>query len=305
MVTAIRQVFNFLEKGAFEYKYSGSNDLLINGFCALTDLKQDCITWIRNSNSYDFTRLDKDINLLIVTNFFYGERVLLEGYNIIECADPRMIFFEILNHFFTLSVISKIESDSIVETQQIGKNVSIGHHCYICKDVVIGNNVVIKHNVVMDCPVQIGDNTIVYSGVVIGTDGFGYYKKDGINCKIPHFGGVKIGKNVEIGANTCIDRGTLSDTIIGDNIKIDNLCQIAHNVHIEDNVIITGMSAVSGSCFLKENVYIAPGSIIIDNQTVGKNSQVGRGSVVIRRVPDNKAVFGVPAKTFRNIDEKI
>jgi UDP-3-O-[3-hydroxymyristoyl] glucosamine N-acyltransferase len=299
-----KEIFYFIGTIGISYINNCHSDNNIDGFCALSSLKRDCITWIRNSNAYDFNKIDKNLNLLIITNFFHGKKELLENYNIIECSDPRMLFFEILNYFFYVSTPSKIESDSVVKARKIGRNVSIGHHCFLCEDVVLGDNVVIKHNVVIDCPVQVGDNTIVYSGVIIGTDGFGHYKKNGANCKVPHFGGVKIGRNVEIGANTCIDRGTLSDTVIGDNVKIDNLCQIAHNVCIEDNVIITGMSVVSGSCLLKENAYIAPGSIIIDNQTIGRNSQVGIGSVVIRKVQDNKVVFGVPARVFRNIDEK-
>jgi UDP-3-O-[3-hydroxymyristoyl] glucosamine N-acyltransferase len=259
-----------------------------------------CLTWIKNIDTYDFSNLGADLELVLVTNFF-DNKEHLEKYNIIKCNNPKETFFEILNHFFVASKKPEIVLDSIVETQNIGKNVSIGHHCYICKDVIIGDNVIIKNNVIIECPVDIGDNTIIWSGAVIGTDGYGYYKKhDGINYKVPHFGGVKIGKNVEIGANTCIDRGTLADTTIGNNVKIDNLCHIAHNVRIEDNVMIIAMSMLAGSSTIQENAYIAPGALIINQKTIGKDAFVGLGAVVIDNVPSGKAVFGVPARIFRD-----
>jgi UDP-3-O-[3-hydroxymyristoyl] glucosamine N-acyltransferase len=293
-------IFTFIHELGTEYKYTGSRNSSIEGFCALSSLKKNCITWIRDINKYSITNIDKNLNLLIITNFSKDENPI-ENYNIIECDNPRALFFEILNHFFVSSKETKIEPDSIIETEYVGRNVSIGHHCFIGKDVIIGNNVIIKNNVIIECPAYIGDDTIIYSGVVIGTDGFGYYQKnDGINYKIPHFGGIKIGKNVEIGANTCVDRGTLSDTIIGNNVKIDNLCQIAHNVKIEDNVILTSCVALCGSSILKENVYVAPGAIILDQVTVERDVFITVGSVVMRDVQENTVVHGNPARTLRN-----
>jgi UDP-3-O-[3-hydroxymyristoyl] glucosamine N-acyltransferase len=299
MSLGIKDILTFLDGIHIGYQYNGSPDLRIEYFCALSEPRTHCITWIKNVDTYEFSNLNADLELVLVTNFF-DNKEHLEKYNIIQCNNPKETFFEILNRFFVVSKKPEIASDSVIETQNIGNNVGIGHHCYICKDVVIGDNVILKNNVIIECPVEIGDNTIIWSGVVIGTDGCGYYKKsDGINYKVPHFGGVKIGRNVEIGANTCIDRGTLADTVIGDNVKIDNFCQIAHNVHIEDNVIITGMSAVGGSSIIRENAYIAPGAIIINQKTVGKDAFVGLGSVVINNIPPGKTVFGVPARVVK------
>jgi len=299
MSLLINEVTKYLDEIKINYQYTGNNDLLIENFCTLSEPKSKCITWIKKVDNYDFTNIDNDLNMLFVTNYFENKDIN-DNYNIIQCDNPKETYFEILNHFFVIPGVVKIEPDSIVETKNIGEKVSIGHHCYICKDVVIGNNVIIKNNVVIECPTHIGDNTIIWSGVVIGTDGFGYYKKnDGINYKVPHFGGVKIGKNVEIGANTCIDRGTLSDTIIGDNVKIDDLSIIAHNVKIEDNVMITGLVALGGSSVLKENVYVAPCSIILNQITVNKNAFISVGAVVMKDVPENAVVFGNPARILR------
>jgi UDP-3-O-[3-hydroxymyristoyl] glucosamine N-acyltransferase len=296
----INKILSFLDEIHIEYQYTGLPDVYIEYFCPLSEPKAHSITWIKNAGTYDFSNLNTDLQLILVVNFS-DNREDLEKYNIIKCNNPKETFFEILNRFFTVSKNPEIASDSIIEAEKTGKNISVGHHCYICKDVIIGNNVTIKNNVIIECPADIGDNTVIWSGVVIGTDGYGYYKKeDGINYKVPHFGGVKIGKNVEIGANTCIDRGTLADTVIGNNVKIDNLCHIGHNVQIEDNVMIIAMSMLAGSSVIRENAYIAPGSLIINQKTVGKDAYVGLGTVVINNVPPGKAVFGVPARVFRD-----
>jgi UDP-3-O-[3-hydroxymyristoyl] glucosamine N-acyltransferase len=301
----IKEILAFLDGVSIEYQYNGLLDLWVESFCALSEPKAHCITWIKDINNFDFSVLNTDSELVLVVNSFDKRRYNLDKYNTIQCDNPKETFFEILNQFFVATRRPEITPDAIVETKNIGKGVSIGHHCYICKDAVIGNNVTLKNNVIIECPAEIGDNTIIWSGVVIGTDGYGYYKKDdGINYKVPHFGGVKIGKNVEIGANTCIDRGTLTDTIVGNNVKIDNLCHIAHNVQVEDNVMIVAMSMLAGSSVVQENAYIAPGALIINQKTVGKDAFVGLGGVVINNIPPGKVVFGVPAKVFRNIDEE-
>ena len=118
-------------------------------------------------------------------------------------------------------------------------------------------------------------------------------------CKVPHWW-CKIGKNVEIGANTCIDRGTIDDTIIGNNVKIDNLCHIAHNVRLEDNVLVIALSLLGGSCIIKKDAYIAPCAAVMNQITIGENSLIGMGAVVTKNVEPNKVVAGVPAKVLRN-----
>lgn len=299
MSLSVREIVQYLETINIDHRYSGMNDLSIKGFCMLSELKAGCVTWIKNISDYDLSQIDSSLNILFVAGFF-DKNGLKTGYNIIECNNPKETFFEILNHFFLILKEPKIEADSVIETQQIGKGVSIGHHCCIGKDVIIGNDVIIKNNVVIECPAIIGDNTIISSGVVIGTDGYGYFQKsDGINYKVPHFGGVKIGRNVEIGANTCIDRGTMGDTIIGNNVKIDNLCHIAHNVCIGDNVMLVAMSMLAGSCSIGANSYIAPG-VLVNRNHIGKDAFVSIGSVVINDVQDNMFVAGVPARAIRN-----
>lgn len=297
----ILDILDHLNKKGHAFEYYGSRDVSVNGFCSLNNIKPYSITWIKHFAEYDIKTIDKKLELIIVTDAAGKGTDILEGHNVISCSNPKEVFFNILAEYFIQKENkSYISPKSIVETENIGKNVSIGHNCYICKDVIIGDNVIIRHNVVIECKTTIGANTIINSGVVIGTDGFGYYKiNDGTSIKVPQLGGIRIGNNVEIGANTCIDRGTIDDTVIEDDVKINNLCHIAHNVLIREKSNILAQSIICGSCNIENEVYIAPGSVIRNQITIGAKSFVGMGSVVTKDVKPNTAVIGVPARLFR------
>lgn len=160
-----------------------------------------------------------------------------------------------------------------------------------------GENATIHPYVCIYPNVRVGKNVIVYSGAVIGSDGFGFAKNEqGKWEKFPHIGGVVIGDDVEIGSNTVIDRGTLDNTIIGQGTKINNLCHIGHNVEIGKNCIIGVGSYLGGSSKVGNDSWIALGAIIRNGIKVGKNVMVGMGSVVTKDIDDNCVVFGVPAK---------
>lgn len=244
--------------------------------------------------------MGKDItNSLIVSLKF--DTSSFEKANFIFCDNPKAVYFTILNQFFHEETkVEFISATSVVEARSIGKQVYIGHHCYIGPEVVISDNVRIENNVSIQGKVTIGTDTIIRSGVVIGTDGFGYFEnKDGINVRVPHFGGVIIGEDVEIGANTCIDRGTLGDVVIGNHVKINNLCHIAHNVIIGDHAMIAALVNISGSVLIKKNVFISPAATVRNQVTIGENSLIGLGAVVVKDVEDNAVIVGVPGKNIR------
>jgi len=153
----------------------------------------------------------------------------------------------------------------------LGDNVQIGAGSVIANDVSIGAGTVIHANVTIGHNTRIGDNCILFSGVVIGADGFGY-ERDGDNyLKIPQLGNVQIGDNVEIGANSTVDRGALHDTIICDGVKIDNLVQVGHNVVIGKHTVISAQSGIAGSTKLGEYCLIGGGVSIRDNIEVASN----------------------------------
>jgi UDP-3-O-[3-hydroxymyristoyl] glucosamine N-acyltransferase len=298
----INEILCCLSKLNIKYLYNGNDQISINSFSSLNNLKDFSISWIKNKSNFKQNSFFGFKNvILVIKSDIEIDNIDNEHIGFIICDNPKEVFFEILKEFFKKQEYNTfISSYSVIETKDIGKDVYIGHHCYISKDVKIGDNVIIKNNVSIEGKVEIGNNTIINSGVVMGTDGFGYYQDtDGTNKKVPHYGGIIIGAYVEIGANTCIDRGTLDDTIIENNVKIDNLCHIAHNVIIKENSMVIALSMLGGSSILEKNSYIAPGAMVKNQLTVGENSLVGMGAVVVNNVESNKVVAGVPAKVMR------
>ena len=154
---------------------------------------------------------------------------------------------------------------------KLAENVQIGAGTVIADDVSIGSNTTIYPNVSIGHEVHIGDNCTVYSGVVIGTDGFGYVKDGESYLKIPQIGTVVIGDNVDIGANTTIDRGALLDTIIHDGVKLDNHIQVAHNVVIGKHTVISAFTGIAGSAKIGENCLIGGGVGVRDNIEIADN----------------------------------
>ena len=296
MMINVSDILMMLDSKNLEHEYSGKDDLTIKGFSELHDSTPNTVVWIKNISETVLTIISQEHDYLIITGELPANFIAPE-FNIIESKNSKAVFFEILNSFFAPKHTVSISPASVVETKNIGVNVSIGHNCYICDGVSIGNNVVIKNNVVIECPCTIGDDCIIESGAVIGVAGYGYYKLPGnLTRKVPDYGGVTIGNRVEIGANTCIARGTLSDTVIEDDVKIDNLCHIAHNAVIKNRSFVVASCIIQGSCVINEDAYIAPGAIVMNQKSVGRNSFVGMGAVVTKDVDEDIVVTGFPAK---------
>jgi UDP-3-O-[3-hydroxymyristoyl] glucosamine N-acyltransferase len=182
---------------------------------------------------------------------------------------------------------------------KIGKNFSIGHNSIIESNVVIGDNCSIGSNVIIR-KTLIGNNVKILDGSTIGKKGFGFFPKKNVNVRYPHIGVVIINDNVEIGCGNTIDRGSLSNTIIGKNTFIDNQVHIAHNVKIGDNCIIAGQVGFAGSSTIGHNVMIGGQSGISGHLKIGNNVQIGGGSGVIKDIPDNTKVMGYPAKDIKS-----
>ncbi len=182
---------------------------------------------------------------------------------------------------------------------QIGKNCSIGHNSIIESNVIIGDNCSIGSNVIIRNSIIKKDVTILDS-CVIGKKGFGFFPNDKKNIRYPHIGIVIIEDNSEIGCGSTIDRGSLSNTIIGKNTFLDNQVHIAHNNKIGNNCIIAGQVGLAGSSTLGNNVVIGGQAGISGHLKIGNNIQIGGGSGVIKDIPDNSKVMGYPAKDLKN-----
>lgn len=294
------EILSFLKKEKIDHEFKGDKELIINSFCSLYNLKNNCITWIKDKDAYNKCDLSRADNILIIMGEPLEISLTNKNISFISCDNPKQVFFSVLNNFFKQKEYKSYRSpNSIVETNAIGKDVYIGHNSYIGEDVKIGDNVIIKNSVSIEGKVTIGNNTIIHSGVVIGTDGFGYFQDEkGNNFKVPHCGGIIIGNDVEIGANTCIDKGTIDDTIIGDNVKIDNLCHIAHNVIIKENSSMAGKSNIAGSTIIGKDSWIGPSCTVSNGLVIGENCHIGLGSVVTRNLDSNVKVFGNPARVY-------
>jgi len=186
----------------------------------------------------------------------------------------------------------------IGENVEIGKNCSIGHNTIIEKNVNIGSNCSIGSNVIIRNTI-IKDNVSILDGCVIGKKGFGFFPNNLKNFRYPHIGIVLIGENSEIGCGSIIDRGSMSNTVIGKNTFLDNHIHVAHNNKIGDNCIIAGQVGFAGSSIIGNNVMIGGQAGVSGHLKIGNNVQIGGGSGVIKDIPDNTKVMGYPSKDLR------
>ena len=221
-----------------------------------------------------------DDNLKIKKNGIHKSSIISENTNIsTDCF---------IGPFSTIDNNVDIKSSSF-----------IGSSCYIGKNVKIGKNSKIKSNVSIYDGTEIGDNVIIESGTTIGTNGFGLTTYKDQHYVIPHKGKVIIEDNVWIGANCAIDRGTINNTIIGFGTKMDNLIQIAHNVHIGEHCIIAGHTAIAGSTIIGNYVTIAGKVGIIGHLKIGNKCIIASMSQVTKSLRDNSFVSGIPARDHK------
>ncbi len=189
----------------------------------------------------------------------------------------------------------------IEDGAEIGDNTVILPFTFIGRDTKIGRNCLIYSGVSIRERITIGSNVIIHSGAVIGADGFGFTKQEnGRYYKIPQVGTVVIEDDVEIGANSCIDRAMLSKTVIGRGTKIDNLVQIAHNVKIGEDCVFAAHCAVAGTSDIKKGVVLAGQVGVADHVTIGENTVVLAQSGVSKDIPDNKVYWGYPADEVKS-----
>jgi len=182
---------------------------------------------------------------------------------------------------------------------KIGKNCLIGHNTIIESNVVIGDNCTIGSNVIIRNTI-IKNDVHILDGCVIGKKGFGFFPIKNNNFRYPHIGMVVINDKVEIGCGSTIDRGSMSNTVIGKNTYLDNQIHIAHNNTIGDNCIIAGQVGFAGSSILGNNVMIGGQAGISGHLKIGNNVQIAGGSGVIKNISDNTRVMGYPAKNLKS-----
>lgn len=262
---------------------------------------EEALSLISKSNA-DIILCGEGLEKAIVQN--YQSSNLSKKQQFIFVDNPRAAFIKIINK------ISKNDNKkvgisptaTVSATSSIGSNCYIGNNVVIGEDCKIGNDSVISDRAVIVQKCIIGNNCVIEPGVTIGADGFAYErdKKTLELERFPHIGGVRIGDNVEICANSSIARGSISDTVIGDGTKLDALVHVAHNVIIGRNCELTAGTIIGGSTIIGDTSWMGLNCTLKNKIKIGNKVIVGAGACVIHDVPDEDIVAGVPAKSIKH-----
>lgn len=243
---------------------------------------------------------------------------------LIKVEDAYQSFSKLLEYYNQVKLMkSGIEQPSVIsENVTYGEQLYLGSFSYVGKNVIIGNNVKIYPNCFIGDNVTIGDNCIFFAGVkiysetvignncnfhsgcVVGSDGFGFAPHDdGTYSKIPQIGNVVIEDDVEIGANSTIDRATLGTTLIRKGVKLDNHIQVAHNVEIGENTVIAAQTGIAGSTKIGSNCMIGGQVGIAGHITIGNNVRVQAQSGIGKNIPDGEVIQGSPAFNYADFSK--
>ena len=280
----------------------GDPNILINSVASLESSNQNSISFFNNPKYLDLLKITKAA--IVITN---AESLAFRKGSAIVSNNPYLYFAKV-SRLLNPSKVPKKEiskSAMIHPTCKLGQNIFIGPNVVIEENVsiadgvtvhagviiesdnIIGDKSTIHPNVVIKTNTIIGRNCTIYAGSVIGSDGFGYAKDNDKWFAIPQIGKVIIGDNVDIGANSTIDRGTLDDTIISSGVKIDNLVQIGHNCVIGENTIIAGCVGIAGSAKIGKNCAIGGAAMILGHLSIADNVIISPGSMITRSIKNS------------------
>ncbi|MCD6048634.1 MAG: lpxD [Verrucomicrobia bacterium] len=287
----------------------GDGSVAITGFSAANQTRPGDLTFADQETYFAVAEASPAAAILVPEGFSSTKKTLIRVKN------PRIAVARLLPLFFppdqyapSVHPSAVIDASAQVDpTAHIGPNCVIGARAkvgaravlmggnHIGRDAKVGDDTTFYPNVVIYHQCQVGNRVIIHAGTVIGSDGYGYVLDEGRHRKILQIGNVIIHDDVEIGANTAIDRGALGSTVIGQGTKIDNLVHVAHNVTIGRHCIITGQVGFAGSTKMGDYCVVAAQSGIADHLTIGNQATIGAKSGVMRDIPDGGKVLGTPA----------
>ncbi len=312
-------IFKAIEiAGILNGKVEGDGNVSVHKLAKIEQGEPGSISFLANPK-YTHYLYSSDASIVIVDDDFIADQPVKP--TLIRVKNAYIAFAELLD-FYNKNKLDKkgiSKNAAIADSAVIGKDVYIGDFAVLGKNVVIGDNskiypqtyigdnssvgaeTTIFSGVKVYSDIIIGSNCVIHSGVVIGADGFGFAPQDDSNYKkIAQIGNVILEDNIEIGANTTIDRATLGSTIIRKGAKIDNLIQIAHNVEIGENTVIAAQSGVAGSTKIGKNCLIAAQVGIIGHINIGDNVKIAAQSGVSASVKEDSIIFGSPAFDARD-----
>jgi UDP-3-O-[3-hydroxymyristoyl] glucosamine N-acyltransferase len=272
-------------------------------FSRATTLEQaapDAIVWVASRNAAKSRIVAETTASVVVCDAAaVGEAPDLRNKTLLVVGDPRLAFLRIVAQFFQRRPTPAIHPTACVHPHaQLGADVFIGPFTYVGRAKIGAQSVIYGHVHIYD-DVSIGERVTIHAGTVIGSDGYGYQRNEaGVLEKFPHIGGVVIEDDVEIGANTTIDRGSLGNTVIRERARVDNLVHVAHNVEIGADAAVIANTMIGGSTQIGAKAWIAPSVTLRDGIKVGAGATIGLAALVVKSVPDNELWAGSPAKKW-------
>ena len=294
-------------------RYDGPAGVTLHGIAPLSEATPEQLSFLANPKYAAQVPTTRAGAVLVAADFDGSDARLIRVKN------PYLAMANVAAKWFASrhapSGISPLASISSSAT--LGRGVAVGPFTTIGDGVTIGDEVTIYQNVSIEPGCSIGNGTTIYplvsiyerttigrrcilhSGVVVGSDGYGFATEGGRHHKVPQIGSVRIEDDVEIGSNTTIDRGTLGDTVIGEGTKIDNLVQIGHGVKVGKHCLLVAQVGIAGSTELGDYVVVAGQSGFSGHLKIGNRVQVAAKSAVLDDVPDGAKVMGSPAMPFR------
>jgi UDP-3-O-[3-hydroxymyristoyl] glucosamine N-acyltransferase len=301
-------------KGTIE----GNPDIEVNNISKIEDGQPGTLSFLANPK-YEKYIYESKASIILVNKDFKVERPV--NATLIRVANAYESFASLLELYQQAKPqkqgISKISS--IHDSVKTGENIYVGEYSVIEAGVKIGNNVKIYPQVYIGEGVEIGDDTILYagvkvydgckigkncvlhSGVIIGADGFGFApQENNVFKKIPQIGIVILEDQVEIGANSCVDRATMGATILRRGVKLDNLIQIAHNVEVGENTVMAAQTGIAGSTKIGKNCMFAAQVGIVGHLQIGDNVKIGGQSGIMKNVKDGELLQGSSAMPYKD-----
>lgn len=303
--------------GVLNGSVEGDPNIVVNNFSKIEEGKNGTLTFLANPK-YTHYIYSTEASIVLVNNDFVAEEpvkatlirvpnayaslaILL---NLVEQSNPKKKGVEPMSY---ISEKATLGSDTyvgafayIADNAVIGNNAQIYPQAYVGDNVQIGENTIIYAGVKIYAGCKIGNNCIIHAGAVIGSDGFGFAPENGVYNKIPQLGSVIIEDDVEIGANTTIDRAVMDSTIIHKGVKLDNLIQIAHNVEVGENTVMAAQVGISGSTKVGKSCIIAGQVGLGGHIHIGDNSSIGAQSGIISNIKPESQILGSPAIPVKN-----
>ncbi|MBI5211013.1 MAG: hypothetical protein HY927_13670 [Elusimicrobia bacterium] len=285
------------EIAAFLKRKLHGADLAVYGPCAAGQPTDNCMIYVEDVRALPVSALKKTADVLVLC-----PRPVPRGApcSSIATPTPKIHFIDAVNKFFTRPIAAQIHPRAVIEEgAKLGRNVSVLAGSYVGPDVEIGDDTTIFQNCVVTGRVRIGARCVIKANSTIGSEIFDFVYEDGAWQQVPQVGRIIIGDDAWFGANSTIEKGALTDTVIGPGVKVDDLVQIGSGSIVGKDSIIASGSVLCREVTVGTRCWIAPHVSILERRRIHDGSVVGLGAVVIADVPKGATVAGNPARTIR------